>query len=1371
MLSNGATHLELTISANTTGTVTLAGANTYNGVTNVGGGTLRVTNTTGSAIGSGSLFVSGSLMGSTAAGQGFIGGPVTISSGGKLLASSGATLTINNNVSLAAGSSSTFTLSGTPNGATGSPLIATVAPGGTSLTVTATHTINVNPLSTINVPNGMPYALYELYGYNGTAPSISGAQTPFTGAFAAGTAPSGFNLGLFEGTAAGSIISNNQVDVAVGAKPFVYLKTGDAAGATSFNATGQWSNGAAPSSASNYVVSVSSLRSPTGATAATFAGNSLTLGAGGQFGIKTTGNGTTTTIPTLVLDGGGVTNSQGSDGVNYTDVLAGTNIFLMSTSSFDTLSGGTGTRNLTIAAPISGPGGVIINPTSGSVGTLTFTKANTYTGLTTIDSGTLAFSGQGSLGSLTGAPLTMLSGFLDLNGTSQQLGNLTGTAGTILNNGAGTSTLTVGYSFQGAGNFAGVIADNNNGGSGTVALTKSGIGTISLDRISTYTGPTNVLRGELAVTGGLGNTPITVAGDNDALFRVETHDNGGNVNLGGTAIASAGATLTLPGSSGGPGPFGGALFDMFDNSIGTVHLNQGASISTGLTLGGSRTAGTAPKLGFEISDNGTTTTVDRLVVSNGVSVGSGGGATIEIRPVGSNPLHAGTYPVITAGSFTNSAGFFLSTSIVSVGANEYWLSLSNTGTSENLTVSPIALPTAYWTGARDANWNTVTGGATNWLNGPTGTDIGALPSAGTNVVFTANSATNLTTTFGADFAINSLTFTGTGTSATSTVTISGNTLTIYGSGGNNFTTGNGIVVQAGSGTHTIASNVIVGGVQSWRNNSSNPLTVTGGISDGGHNFDLTIDGAGPVVLSGNNTYGGVTTITSGSTLTLSGANSTTEAFIVYGTLNVNGSSTLGSSTVYFFPGASVDNTSAGSVVNTGANPCIWDANWSFGGTRALNLGAGSITAYALATTISLGGANSSLTFGGMLTNASGSNQTLTIDGPGNVLTIGGYALSNYGTSLVDSIGGSGNVTITGPVINGGTATSSGLVYSGTGILTLDSTSNYGGTTIVASGTLTTAATGTIGSGPLAINGNGATSVVNLRNTQSIGGLSGSVSNGGSARLNVAPGSILTINQTEPGTFAGTVALAAGSPGAGASLVKNRDSPLEIDGGLALGDNSSLAVNAGTLKISVTTGSPSVGNGVVATVSGTGTLELAGSVSALGTAVAANRTSIHNTSAATAGVLVSAGNQQVGRIDGLGNVAVGDGTSLTADHITAGALAIGGNSALVTIAPSAADGGPLGVARGGLLGVTDGLAEAQAGSAEPFVLVSSPLAPPSAGDAVGPVLADSTAASPDTNAGATSAVPEPASFVLLFLGAAFLFGRLRPAGAGAPAVLR
>ena len=121
---------------------------------------------------------------------------------------------------------------------------------------------------------------------------------------------------------------------------------------------------------------------------------------------------------------------------------------------------------------------------------------------------------------------------------------------------------------------------------------------------------------------------------------------------------------------------------------------------------------------------------------------------------------------------------------------------------------------------------------------------------------------------------------------------------------------------------------------------------------------------------------------------------------------------------------------------------------------------------------------------------------------------------------------------------------------------------------------------------------------------------------------------------------------------------------------AFGDHSTLNLNSGTLRITASTGSSSVGSGAVANLADGTTLELAGSVSALGTAVAANRVDIANGTDSTTTVLVSGGTQQVGGIDGQGNVQVNAAAGLTANHITAGALIIGGdasNSAVVTIA--------------------------------------------------------------------------------------------------------
>jgi rhamnogalacturonan endolyase len=86
-----------------TGMLTLSGANnTYTGNTTVNGGILRVSNIDGSATGYGAVNVAN---GGTLAGNGIIGGAVTINSGGALAPGNPlGTLTLSNNLTLAAGS-------------------------------------------------------------------------------------------------------------------------------------------------------------------------------------------------------------------------------------------------------------------------------------------------------------------------------------------------------------------------------------------------------------------------------------------------------------------------------------------------------------------------------------------------------------------------------------------------------------------------------------------------------------------------------------------------------------------------------------------------------------------------------------------------------------------------------------------------------------------------------------------------------------------------------------------------------------------------------------------------------------------------------------------------------------------------------------------------------------------------------------------------------------------------------------------------------------------------------------------------------------------------------------------------------------------
>jgi hypothetical protein len=208
---------------------------------------------------------------------------------------------------------------------------------------------------------------------------------------------------------------------------------------------------------------------------------------------------------------------------------------------------------------------------------------------------------------------------------------------------------------------------------------------------------------------------------------------------------------------------------------------------------------------------------------------------------------------------------------------------------------------AYWTGRQDNVWNTVNGNSSNWaldagrtqdrqksLNDPSTAAFYIYP----DVFFNAN-AGPLSTTLGADTTIRSLNFTA---GASGPVTIgAGNTVTI-GSNDTSITLSTpyalpncgGITVQTGSGSHTLAANVVLGVSQMWGNVSANGFNVTGSISgtnalaivssytlynpgvftaDPGNTTYETYTtvptsyiGTGAIVLSGNNSYTGGTTV-------------------------------------------------------------------------------------------------------------------------------------------------------------------------------------------------------------------------------------------------------------------------------------------------------------------------------------------------------------------------------------------------------------------------------------------------------------------------------------------------------------------------------
>jgi autotransporter-associated beta strand protein len=556
-----------------------------------------------------------------------------------------------------------------------------------------------------------------------------------------------------------------------------------------------------------------------------FAINGGTLASGNGFFLPITG-GVTLNNGTILLNGGANVTFP-SFGLQGTMTVYGNSSVTVGAGSNNGIRiGGAITDTLTVntvnAADTLTWNGVVSGDrlAKSGGGTLTLTGANTYTGATAINAGTLAIASTGRLG----------------NG--DYFGNITN-AGAFIYSGTNEQILR------------GVV-------SGSGSLTHSGLGALTLFGTNTYTGATRVDLGELRlgnggslgatdVMVGSGLTPTATAGH--ATFAVF-----GNSTLG----TGTGGTLTITGGNTGGSPVGQGTLSLQDGTLNTLTLANTTDGATNLVLGG--TVGNAALLRLDVGASG----VDLIAAGQRLTLNPGG-AVVNLNALAGPALGLGTYDFLTYASDSALQGtlsFAGGLTTVPWGGGRS-LTLQTTPTAARLVVAAVNAPAnACWTGSQSAVWAALDGSnQTNWVDAPAGVNTQQLPGLTTNVFFTANSAGNLNTTLGQDFAVNSLNF----TAGAGAAVISGNTLTLFGTGSNGNTAGNGISVAAGSGAHTIASDVVVGGDQTWTNGSVNALTVSGSL---GGAAGIGLNGAFVFSGTAGNTFTGTLTVGPGS-LTLS----------------------------------------------------------------------------------------------------------------------------------------------------------------------------------------------------------------------------------------------------------------------------------------------------------------------------------------------------------------------------------------------------------------------------------------------------------------------------------------------------------------------
>jgi fibronectin-binding autotransporter adhesin len=737
---------------------------------------------------------------------------------------------------------------------------------------------------------------------------------------------------------------------------------------------------------------------------------------------------------------------------------------------------------------------------------------------------------------------------VDLNGFSQTVAGLrsftgSGTAsasGTrIVRNTGSAATLTVSnttaYTYDGQIN-------------GAVALTKGGVGTLTLSGSSSYSGVTTVSAGNL--TAGSANA----LGDGSGQLTAA----GGTLNLGGFTVVRSG-TVTF---SGGTVQNGTLTNDStaYDAQSGTVSASL--SGSAGLTK---TTSGTLNLNNSNSYSGGTTISAGAITLNAAGALGSGAvvvasGARLSVSNAGpfSNAItingNGGANGAIQTFTSSTLSGLITLASDATIG-NRAVSTLNLTGgiaaSGQTLTFSPaVGSVTTISTNVV----NLGAGGTLRTSAAPLNVNIGGNTWGTTQVDWSGT--INLGTTNA--LAIASILQLGSsGGGETATVDLNGFSQTIAGlrsftGSGTSSASGTRTVTSATAATFTIDNSAatsylydgVISGAISLTKSGNSTQTLSGSNSYTGA---TTVSGSGSVlVITNANALGntsGATTVGNRAELRLSGGISVAEPITLNGlgaargslaaltntsgTNTVTGLITLGTEATENWIASRADTLNiTGGVTSPNRQLTLTGAGNLNVSTNAINLGTGGLVVFGQATSspVSIGVAGNtmgSLTvyYGGKLrtdvANAfssstglimgSGDNSNGTLDLNGNSQTFGSLESAGNGTVVITSASAATlSVNQTANRTYAGTITGAvSLTKGGASALTLTGSNTFTGATDVNAGTL-------------AVNGSIA-SAVNVANAAILGG-AGTIN----GLVTVAGGGILA-----PGNSPGTLTMTSG----------------------------------------------------------------------------------------------------------------------------------------------------------------------------------------------------------------------------------------------------
>lgn len=1046
----------------------------------------------------------------------------------------------------------------------------------------------------------------------------------------------------------------------------------------------------------------------------TYAGNTQNNGPTALFAINKIGTGTLT-LTGNIAHTGGTTVSAGTLEIGNggtTGTISG-NITNNSALVFNR------SNAFTVGGIISGSGSL----TKQGAGNMTLSGANTYAGITVVSAGTLTVTNAQALGTgangtvvANGATLHLLGAFDNTTEAVTINGFGVGNAGALRSsggsNGFSATAVTLGSdarinsddelslnSVIGGGNAltlggTGRLFINNNM-SGVTTLTTDGTG-IKFIRAGGPTGETTVNAGVLVVdtAGSLADTALVTINSAGTL-RYGISDTiggltgsgilevlGGTLTLGGNN-ASTTFTGILGGGGGGLTKAGTGTFTITGSNFrsgittisgGTLQVGNGG---TGGALGSGEVVNNAA-LVFDRSDafsigntiNGSGSLTKRgsgtltLTGANGYT----GGTTIETGTLVLGQASGGVIGAAGTGQINLGNGTVLRSNVTGTLSNRIAITSGNSATI----------------GAANATTLTLASGSLDLLGG-----------AGTTVTF---GSSDMTGTVILDPVTGSVDSGSAIAIAGGTVRLSDNIAAAFfnfAGGGTTVGTGmtsatfdtNGIAVSVsnlgGSSAGVITNTGAAASTLSVRNLQTS--TYAGTITNGASALNLIKQNGAALILTGNNTYTGTTTISAG---TLQIGNGGTTGSLGSGTVTIGTGATLAYNRSDFLAQTATI-AGAGSLIMAGTGVLELNRANLYDGATLINSGAVLLTNAA--------GLGSTL---GGTTVSSGAQLALigNFDLRGEALTLNGAsvgALNNAsGTSLVGSItlgsdsqiiGQNGSLTIS--TIEGqgnalittgnGAITVSGVISNlsalnkiGNGILTLNGANTYAGVTTVSGGTLvvgnasalgTTAGNTIVASGAtlrlfdnitlaenITINGNGVGGGGALR-AVTAADVTGAITLGSTARIH-SDSRLLTITGAISGanhdlTIGGngsariTSSLALGT----GNLIKEGGADLTLTG-----DNST-----GYVTTTISAGILQIGNGGTTGTLGSGNVVNNGTLSFN----RSNDITVANTISGVTGVIGKIG---AGKLILTGNNSYGGGTA-----VFSGILAAGSNTALGT----------------------------------------------------------------------------------------------------------